>query len=93
MKILPTSVDNVVAMLKSDFLATLWQLSDDTVTTLQWRKFIYFLKQANSFETFSFHWGCISSLRFLSCSKSFIMLSSHPTPYFKVDSKTNHLEL
>ena len=39
MKISPTSVDNIVAALKSHVVATLWQRSANVVTTLQSRNF------------------------------------------------------
>lgn len=42
-KSLPTLVDNVVAVRKSEVAATLWQFSVNVVTTLQSRNFTKFL--------------------------------------------------
>lgn len=40
MKVLPTSVDNVVATLKSDIVVTLWERNANVVATLQCHNFI-----------------------------------------------------
>ena len=50
MKVLPTSVDNVVATLRRDVVATFWQSSANVVTTLQSRYFTKCLK--TSFQHF-----------------------------------------
>lgn len=51
------------------------------------------LQRATRFRAISFHWGFIASLHSMPRSKSFIMLCSHSTPYFKVNSKSNHLAI
>ena len=56
-----------------------------------WCNITSFLNRSICFRAISFYYGYIFPLHFMPPSKSSIASRSHPTHYFKVNCKTNHL--